>query len=153
MSGLNTRAMIDGLASHALSLGVFDKVNTHEPKAYPGHGLRAAIWSDRIEPYREGSGLASTSVVVTFYFRMYQNMMQEPQDEIDTHIIEAVDALMAKYSGDFDLAGAVRNVDLLGEAGTPLSSNAGYLNIDGKMCRTVDVIVPVIVNDAWVQAS
>lgn len=153
MAGLNTRAVLDGIVSNALQLGVFDKVNTHEPKMAPGHGHIAAIWADRIEPRGQFSGLSSTSVVSVFMFRIFQNMMKEPQDEIDPVLMETTDVLLTQYSQDFTLGGAVREIDLLGEAGTPLSAQAGYVNQDGKIYRIMDITIPVIINDAFAQEA
>jgi len=151
MTGLNTAALVDELVSKALQLGVFEKVNTHEPKSQPGPGMTAAIWVDRVQPFQQGSGLNSTSVVVLFMFRIYQSAFSEPQDAIDPRVLQATDTLLDKYSGNFTLGGQIREVDLLGEAGTPLSSQAGWLNLDGKIFRVMDVFVPVIISDVWSQ--
>lgn len=151
MAGLNTRALLDGLVSNALQLGIFDKVNTHEPKAAPGHGLTAAIWSDGIRPVPQASGLNQTSAVSVFSFRIYQNMTMEPQDLIDTYIVEAVDTLFAQLTGDFTLNGEARNIDLLGETGNGLGAQAGYINQDGRIFRVMDITIPIIINDAWSQ--
>ena len=47
---LDTQGILDRLASHAMTLGVFDRVNTHEPKNAPGRGITCAIWVERIDP-------------------------------------------------------------------------------------------------------
>ena len=148
---LNVIGLLAAIESHALSLGRFDRVNTHEPKNAPGSGLTCAIWADRIEPARGASGLAATTSRVTFNIRVYTSMLQEPQDAIDPAVMEAVDALMAAYSGDFELGGQARNVDLLGQTGTPMQAQAGYLTIGSTMYRVVTVTLPVLVNDLWEQ--
>lgn len=153
MAGINTATLIDELASKAMQLGLFEKVNTHEPKSRPPNGLTAAIWVDHIQPFTQGSGLNSTSVIVGFTFRIYQSAFVEPQDAIDPRVMQAVDTLLEKYSGNFSLGGVVREVDLLGEAGTPLSAQAGWLNVDGTIYRIMDVNLPVIINDVWSQVS
>lgn len=153
MSGLNTDAMVDGIVSNALQLGLFDQVNLHEPKRSPGAGMTAYVFPDRIQPYSAASGLNATTVVIVFIFRIYQNMLSEPQDNIDPNLIKAVDILMMQYSQEFTLAGQVRNIDLLGEFGTALSANAGYVNLDGKIFRIMDVNIPVIINDAFSQEA
>lgn len=153
MTGLNTAALVDELASKAMQLGVFEKVNIHEPKSQPGTGMTAAVWVDHIQPFTQGSGLNSTSVVVGFTLRIYQGAFSEPQDAIDPNVMQAVDTLLDKYSGNFTLGGVVREIDLLGEAGTPLSAQAGWLNIDGKIFRIMDVNLPVIISDVWSQSG
>lgn len=153
MTGLNTDAVIDGLVSNAMQLGLFEKVNTHEPKSRPGNGLTVAIWSDTIRPHLQDSGLNITSAVVTFNVRIQTSMLYEPQDLIDPNLIKAVDVLFAQYSGDFDLGGSVRNIDLLGESGATLSAQAGYLNMSGTIYRIVTIVLPVIINDVWNQVA
>lgn len=148
---LNTSGIIDGIASHAMSLGLFERVNQHEPKNAPGLGLTCVVWADRVAPVPAGSGLQSTTGLIVFNVRVYTSMLSEPQDAIDPNLLTAVDALMAAYSGDFDLGGTVRNVDLLGQAGTPLSAQAGYVDLSGKIYRIMTVTLPVIVNDLWDQ--
>ncbi|MFF4600157.1 hypothetical protein [Amycolatopsis sp. NPDC001319] len=145
--------VFDSLISHAKQLGIFDRVNQHEPTNAPGNGLTAAIWFQTINPAAGASGLAATSVRLEFWVRVYLPALQQPQDGIDIAIVEAVDELMAAYSGDFDLGESVRNIDLLGQFGAPLSAKAGYLNQDGRQFRTVDIVLPVIINDAWEQTA
>ncbi len=148
---MNVVALYDAVVSHALALGQFEQVNTHEPKNAPGNGLQCAVWVQEIGP--TSSGLASTSARVEFSVRIYSNMLQEPQDLIDPHIFLAVDALLTAYSGDFSLGGTVRTVDLAGMSGNPLRAVAGYLDIDQKMYRIMTITLPVLLNEAWTQAA
>lgn len=145
--------MLDSIVSHAMGLGVFERVNTSEPKNAPGNGPTAAIWLQHVGPLPAASGAARTSGRVEFTLRIYSNMLQEPQDAIDPGMLFALDVLFAAYSGDFDLGGTVRNVDLLGAHGHGLSAQAGYLSVDNKMFRVVDVTLPLIVNDMWDQVA
>ena len=149
---LNARLLFDAMESHALSSGVFEAVNGHEPKSAPGSGLTAAVWSQRIEPVPRGSGLSSTTGLVIFFLRIYQNMLMQPQDSIDPLVLDAVDLLCAAYSGDFTLNGLIRNVDLQGSTGSSLSAEAGYITQDNKLFRTMTMTVPLIINDLWEQA-
>lgn len=154
MTDLNVQVTFDALQSHALASGVFDRVNTHEPANPPGNGLTAAIWADSIAPVALASGLAVTSARVVYMVRVYSSTLQRPADAIDPAVMAAVDALMTAYSGDFDLGGTIRNVDLLGAHGAPLGAQAGYLPFpDGPVLRVMTITVPVIVNDAFVQAA
>ena len=150
---LAASSILDGVLSHALASGLFARVNGHEPKSAPGSGLTAAVWVQTIKPYPGGSGLAATSGVVTLTVRLYSPMLAEPADAIDPEIMDAVDVLFTAYSGDFDLGGTVRNVDLEGATGPGLSAQAGYLNQDGKLMRIMDITLPVIVSDLWTQVA
>lgn len=154
---MDVQGIIDAAVSHALSLGVFDRVNAHEPKHAPGLGMTAAVWVDRVEPVARASGLAATSAKLQLMVRVYTSANTEPADAIDPDVIKAVDLLMAAYTGDFTLGGLVMEVDLLGIHGTPLTAQAGYLRFgrsdvaDGVL-RVVTITVPCIVADAWTQS-
>ena len=148
---LNASGILDAIVSHAQTLGVFESVNAHESVNAPGHGLHAEIWADSIAPVANASGLRSTSARVVWTVRIRGSADAQPRDMIDPHMMAAVDALLAAYSGDFDLGGLVRCVDLLGMAGVPLSARAGYLEQDRKTYRIMDVVLPVLVDDVWEQ--
>lgn len=146
---LSFSTILAKLVDHAAKSGLFTTVNTHEPKSAPT-SLTLSIWLDKVEPIRT-SGLSNTSGRLLFKCRVYSNMLQEPQDMIDTDLIDAVSFLMGEYSGDFNLGNNVRNIDLLGANGVSLSAQAGYLNMDSRIYRIMDITVPVIVNDIWEQ--
>lgn len=151
---LGVAALTASVQSHAASLGIFDEgVALHEPKSKPASGLTCAIWADRIGPAAGSSGLASTSALVVFAVRLYTPMLQQPYDDIDPAMLAATDALMGAYSANFTLEGQVREVDLLGEFGTPLGAQAGYINQDGKIYRVMTVMLPLVVNDLWSQVA
>jgi len=136
-----------------MASGYFERVNGHEPLNPPGNGLTAALWGDSIAPVPAGSGLAATSARAVFMVRIYSPAMTLPQDDIDPNLVSAVDALMTAYSGDFELGGQVRNIDLLGQAGVAMSAQAGWVTYpDGRIFRTMTITLPVIVNDAWPQS-
>lgn len=147
---LGTRGLIDTVSSYASASGYFDSVQTHEPKSAPGTGLTFAVWLSEISPART-SGLAATSVRLELTGRIYKPFLSEPEDLIDPALADAVDALLEALSGDFDLGGAARNVDLLGAHGVPLGARAGYQKVDSTVYRVIDITVPIIVNDAWSQ--
>lgn len=140
------------LIDHALSLGSMETVTLHEPKSAPGHGVTLASWVVSRTAI-QSSGLNSTSVRFESIMRLYKNMLGEPQDTIDDDLADASDALWGAYSGDFDLSGQVRMVDLLGAYGAPLSDKSGYITQDNKLYRVIDVTVPVIINDQFDQAA
>lgn len=148
-----TRPILDAMVSHAAASGRFRRVNAFEPKAAPGAGLTCAVWADTIAPARGGSGLDATTVKLAFIVRVYQGMILDPPDAIEPSVIDAVDTLMGAYSGDFTLGDLVREVDLLGHFGDPLSARAGYIGIDNKMFRVMDVYVPLILNDVYEQEA
>lgn len=145
-------AILAVVQSHALSSGLFERVNGHEPLSAPGHGLSAAVWTDSVAPVKS-SGLATSSGRLALFVRLYSNVVQEPQDAIDPLMVAAVDTLLTTYSGDFDLGSNVRCVDLLGAYGTALSAQAGYLEQDGAVYRVMTITLPLILNDLWAQVA
>jgi hypothetical protein len=149
----SAQALLDTIQSHALTLGLFEQVNTHEPKAAPANGPWCSIWVQSIAPLGGASGLAITSGRVELRARIGTKMLAKPEDAIDPNILSAVSVLIGEYSGAFTLGGTARNIDLLGQYGTPLSAVAGYVTIDGSMYRVMDVTIPVIINDLWVQSG
>lgn len=149
---MGMRDLLNAVESGASASGWFDSVNGHEPKSAPGGGLTFACWVSRVSPSRS-SGLASTSVRVEITARIYMPFRNEPEDGIDPTMADAIDALMTAYSGGFTLGGFARAVDLLGSDGTPLSVSTGYQNIGNSIFRVADIIVPILVNDAWTQGA
>jgi hypothetical protein len=149
---LNIQAVTEAVASHVLKLGVFDRVNMHEPKVAPGNGITAAVWCDRVVPVRK-SGLNKTSVSLVFNVRLYTSMLAEPQDSIDPNLVGATDLLMAAFNGDYELGGLVREVDIFGMNGIGLSAQAGYVPQDGRVFRVVTITLPLTMNDVWDQVA
>lgn len=150
---LDATGILDAAVSHAAALGHFERVNGHEPVSAPGNGLTAALWAQEIGPAPRGSGLTATTARLVLNVRLYASALQEPADAIDPNLLTALDALMTAYSGDFDLDGRIRNVDLLGQAGVPLSAQAGYLQQDGTTYRVFTITLPLLINDVWDQEA
>lgn len=149
---MDVDAVTNAAVSHAAASGHFERVNLHEPKNAPGHGLTCAVWCQAVAPIPAASGLAATSGRLLFNVRIFSSMLQEPQDAIDPNVLKAVDRLLELYSGDFTLGGLVRNVDLLGAYGVPLSAQAGYQSIDKTMYRIMTINLPLVVSDLWSQS-
>ncbi len=151
---LNTKATRDALESRLLATGVFRRVNAHEPKSAPDTDLSAAVFVQSVGPDPTASGLAATSALVVYQVRIYLGMINEPQDDIDLAVVVALDTIFEDLSGDFDLGGNARNIDLLGSAGTGgLNATAGYVTVDSTMYRVLDISVPIIHNDVWTQTA
>ena len=141
------RALLDTVVSHAEVLGIFDRVNAHEPKNAPGMGLSCSVWVQSIEPI-SASGLASVSGRVTLNARIYTSMLAEPQDGIDRDLLTATSALLGEFSGSLTLGSTTRNIDLM-----QMRANAGYLNQDGKIFRVMVITIPILINDLWTEAA
>lgn len=148
---LSIEAITDAVVSEAMLIGVFDKVNGHEPKVAPGNGLTVGVWADRVEPIKS-SGLASASARLQFNVRLYGSMISEPMDAIDPTMIRALDLLMGQYIDGFTLGGLIRSVDVLGAHGQALYAQAGYITQDSRAYRVFTIFLPLIVNDVWTEA-
>lgn len=118
----------------------------------PSSGLAVAFEFQRVRP-GAGSGLSVTSAVITYTGSVYYPMQSEPKDDVETVIVAGADALINAYTGDFDLGGNVREVDLLGQTGQSLSADGGYYRHGDVTYRAAVVTIPLIVNDVWVQVS
>ncbi len=150
---LNGNAILNAVASHALTLGLFERVNQHEPHSAPGSGMTCAIWIDVLRADPRHSGLAVTSAHLVLRVRIYSSAIQEPADAIDPQIIDAVDQLWDAYIGDFTLGELVMEVDVLGAAGIRLEAQAGYITQDGKQMRVMTITLPILVSDVWEEVA
>ncbi|MGA5116852.1 hypothetical protein [Streptomyces pseudogriseolus] len=140
--------VLSRVASHAQATGLFDTVMTHEPKNAPT-GSSVAVWVRSIEPIRMRSGLDKVSVLVRINIRLYANMLQEPQDDIDRDLVMALDALLTAYSGEFELGDQNRTIDVLGAAGFPMGAEAAYVQHDTTLFRVFVITLPILINDVW----
>lgn len=151
---LDLNAILTPVISHALAIGYFESVNGHEPASAPGLGLTAAVWVDRVAPASGASALNATTVLVVLNIRIYAPAATEPMDLIDPNMTNALSALFGAYSGDFDLGGQVRNVDLLGQfSPAGLNARAGYMEQDNILYRVYTIALPLVVNDVWTQSA
>lgn len=146
---LDINGILASVQSHAQQLGFFDQVITNEPKNAPGNGLTAAIWVQRMGPTTTDSGLATVSVRLVLMVRILKPMLALPYGQIDPDLLTAADGLMAAYCGNFTLEGKVKAVDLLGQAGQSLDAQAGYVTIDKKLFRLMDITLPLLTSDLW----
>lgn len=147
------RSAQNQLESTALRLGRFDKVQTHEPKSAPGSGVTCAVWLQNLRPVAAASGLAVTSMLVVFQYRIYTNMLAEPQDAIDVEVATVASEMLAELTASFVVPDdAVRaELDLLARHGVAMETRAGYLNQDGKLMRVLDTFVPLVAYDVFDQ--
>jgi hypothetical protein len=151
---LNLNTYRDVLTSHAQATGLFGQVLGHEPISAPGSGLTAAFWVSRIGPVPAGSGLKATTGRLELMATLLEPADTEPADGVDVDVVGAADALLAAYSGDFELGGNVRMVDLLGAYGTALSAVFGYTRFaGGTTYRAATLTIPLIINDVWGQVA
>lgn len=147
MTTVDYRAIRDALETHALSLGIFGAVNGHEPRSAPAYGdaLVLALVVGPIVPVRS-SGLNVLSYRMEMLGRIYRTD-KVGSDEVDPECVTAVFALFSSLAAGFTLDGLIRNVDFLGSDGEGLQAEPGYADQGDDQFRTVDLRIPLIIND------
>ena len=129
-----------------MSGGRFVSVELGQPSAIArGTKMSAAIWLESIQV-----GTVFLGVVDKVYevaVRIYRDMLAEPQEQGEFDLALTVQDIGSDLLGDFDLGASVRNIDAGGIYGTPLGAQWGYTSVAGVMFRSVDITVPIIVND------
>jgi hypothetical protein len=153
MANLSTQAIIDAVASKAMTTGRFDQVNTHEAKNGPGNQMVCDITIMTGRVVGSASGLNVASALLTLSVEVYCSMLQDPQDTIDTQINDSVDDLLALFVGGFTLGGLVRNVDVPGQFDSPLSWAFGHKDLSKQAVRAAQIILPLVINDAWPEVA
>lgn len=142
------KALMQSVQSHAQQLGLFKGgISLHAPISTPPNDLAAWITLESAEPV-VSSGLAAVSIHVTLLVHITMSLNTRPLDDVDPAVLGAAAVLMNAYSGAFTLGGLVREVDIFGG----LKAEANYLLYEGNPMRTVQVTLPMIVNDAWTEA-
>jgi len=137
------------LSSGLKKMAIFRAVQQVEPKGAPGSGLTVAVYLNSINPAAGVSGLNAASGLYVYTVRIMTNMLREPTEKIDTILAHAVDKVFTFLTGDVDLGANVRNIDVFGECGIALKAQAGYVEVDHIMYRSVDITLPLIINDCW----
>lgn len=149
---LQSVEILNKLISHVKRVGVLKQVHAHEPKNAPGAST-ASVFLREVRAVQAGSGLNKTNALVVWNVRLYQNMLKDPQDSIDVQLLNTMDLLLTSFNADFTLEGTVKAVDILGISGVGLGAEAGYVEIDRKMFRVIDITLPVLINNVWTQGS
>ncbi len=147
MADLDLAAYRSAAMSHAGALGMFEQVLGHEPVSAPGSGLIYALWVSDLIPTR--SGLNSVSVRLELTGRVFMPADSQPEDDVDTAVMTAVNGLLREYCGDFTLGGTVAHVDLLGAYGPALRARFGYARFDSTTYRVATITLGLIINAAW----
>ena len=140
---------LNAVASKMQASGYFQNaiVQIGEPKSPPtGQGISAAIWMNRVGVV--GTTLTKTIESHVISVRLYTDMLAEPQEDIEMNLAAVTSDFMGDLCGEYDLGGTIRNVDFAGEYGTGLSAEWGHVDVSGKMCRVVDITIPLTVDDS-----
>ncbi len=141
------KALFTAIQSYAEQLGIFQATETHDPWNAPGNRLFCSITLGPIRPVAS-SGLAAVSGQVTLLVRVWSGAEQKPLNNIDPEVLSAVCALMGQFAGGFTLGGTVRDIDLMA-----MSAQPAYVDFEGKPFRTVEIQLPIVINDMFTEAA
>ncbi len=145
---VNTIGIYSALQTHALSLGIFADVMGHEPMSAPAFGERMTLsfWSASIVPILS-SGLNSASMRWELNGRIYKADQTQPSEDIDPEVVSAALSFLGSLTGGFSLNGLIRCVDVFGSDGAGLSGEPGWYDMDEVTYRTMDIRIPLLIND------
>lgn len=144
------QAIMAALETLFSKIGIFTQaVHKHEPRRAPGNGLSMSLAAGPIHAEPQASGMASVAVLWTVHGRLWLPALKEPLWVIEMELIKAAWAVMGALCRSFTLGGLVRNVDLLGMYGQggPIGGQPGYLDIDSKQFRVMDIMIPMLIGD------
>ena len=156
MPGFDITSSMQAVQSHLMATGYFQGgVLIGEPKA-PVAEFTAGVMlgSDAIQvvALTLGAPIERHGILVRIYYPI--NFDVDSDEQVELRITQLTSDTMKSIVEDFQLGGtAIRNVDLGGEHGTPLSAQAGFLQIADTQHRIVDITVPLIVDDVATTAA
>jgi len=134
---------INVVVSFLQKRGEYSLVQIGEPKSPPRGDLAAAVFVSDASVV--GVTLQTTIEIHELTIRLYRNMMEEPEEDNELRISQAVTGIVSDLLGDYDLGASVRNI-AVGEYGRTVSATYGYLDVGGTMYRMVDISVPLVVD-------
>ena len=146
-SAADAKALFSAIRSMAKKLGVLSTVIGHDPENAPPQGVACSIMLGTVKPVLT-SGCAAVSCQVTLMVHVWDFAQKRPLDELDPEVLAATCALMGAFAGGFTLGGTVREVELFSMDATP-----GYVNFEGKEYRTMQISVPIVINDMFAESA
>ena len=152
----NIQSTLDAITSHISRSGYVADASVGEPVSPPDavDRLHAAI-------YMSGATIAeltltNTIEVHTVVCRLYRRAAFGQGDDagdVEKDVALAVSEISSNLVGEYDLGATIRNIDIAGQYGTGLSAVWGYITIGSTVFRTVDLTIPVVVDDSATQAA
>jgi hypothetical protein len=152
----NIKSTLDAIASHISSTGYAGDVRIGEPVAPPDatDKVHAAIYMTSASVV--ALTLTNTIEVHLVTVRLYRRAAFGQGDdagEVEAGMARAVSQISSNLIGEFDLGGTTRNIDVGGQYGQSISATWGYVTLGSTVFRTVDLAVPLVVDDSATQAA
>ncbi len=149
--GFDLAPMLDQFRTLCRKSGGFDFVASHELRKAPVQKFALGAWAARMRTIPGRSGLSSTSLLVTLQARIYMPLSGDP-DLLDTEMGRRIDLIFSALHGDITFTADEHEIDILGMFGDGMIVDMGWLPMpDNTPVRIGDIMVPIIVNDAYPQ--
>ena len=142
----NITAAMRQLESVLAKSGYYRHVQIGEPKQATERWT-GALFMEQTITWLTLSTLCAVHVVI---LRTFDNMLHEPQEDVELEMAIIVDQVMDDLSGDFNLGDNISHIDIGGEHGPPLAARWSYIDVGGPMYRVSDITIPLVVNDVAV---
>lgn len=134
------KAPMQAIQSFLQASARFRAVTIGEPFA-PPEGLQCAIL---LESYAIPQlTLASTIERRTLIIRIYTAASEESREATEFLLDDAVSEVIESFLGDFDLGGAIRNIEPTG-----ITCRFGFQTIQQQLYRIADISLPMTVDDS-----
>ena len=144
------KSSLEAIQTHISKSGV-GTVQIGEPSVPPPpNTVLAAIWLESVESV--GTTLDGSIEVWTVTVRYYMALPKEPTSGIELSMAKAISEVSALLMGDFTLGAKIRNIDIGGQYGARMRTRVGHVELGRIMCRTADLVLPLIVDDSAVLA-
>ena len=138
------KTTLKALQTHLAKTGFVRNALIGEPKS-PADVLTAAVFMQSATVTQVMFD-GSTVELHTVLTRVYDQMLDEPTEDLEIRVAHAVSQISSNMLGDFDLNSTIRHVDAAGSQGTPFGIQWGYAEIGGVMHRIADITVPMVVD-------
>lgn len=144
------KSTLQAIENQLLTSAYFAHVQVGEPKAPPPGPFAVSVFMQDV-------GVVSLTLSGTIerhsvLIRIYRRIFEDTESNIELEMAALVSRVMSDLAGEFDLGATIRNVDLGGQHGAPLSARFGYVDVGGTMYRVGDISVGLIVDDSGTQA-
>ena len=152
----NIKNTHSAIASHVARTGYVNDVRIGEPVSPPDaiDKMHAAIMMQNVSVVE--LTLSNTVELHMVQLRLYRRAAFGEGDDagdVEQEMAIAVSQVTSNLIGEFDLGGTLRNIDIAGQFGAGLTATWGYITIGSTVFRTVDISVPLIVDDSATQAA
>ena len=152
----NIKTTLDVVSSHISRSGYVNDVRIGEPVAPPDatYKMHAAIYMASAGVV--GLTLSNTVEVHLVTVRLYRRAAFGQGDDagqVEAEVALAVSQISSNLIGEFDLGGTTRNIDVAGQYGQGLTATWGYVTLGQTVFRTVDLSVPLVIDDSATQAA